>query len=148
MTKILNNVVMGYILKQYQIMFEDLIKKEDITQIEIDILAFLANHPEYQRAIDIVNVRGISKAHVSNAVDKLTKKGLLDRREDPDNRRCNVLYIRPEAQPLIHEIQQVQLAFYQLVYAGFSEEEKIQFNQLLGKIYRNLGGYHERKIRE
>ncbi|MFQ7171296.1 MAG: hypothetical protein ACLRQF_03835 [Thomasclavelia ramosa] len=43
-----------YLLKQYNIMFETIQKKYQITQIEIDVLAFLANNPEYHHAQDIV----------------------------------------------------------------------------------------------
>ncbi|OUP77458.1 hypothetical protein B5F09_05530 [Erysipelatoclostridium sp. An173] len=56
--------IYSYILKYYNSLFDDLIKEYQISQIEIDILAFLANNPEYHYAQEIVDVRGISKAHV------------------------------------------------------------------------------------
>ncbi|MEI3293385.1 MAG: helix-turn-helix domain-containing protein [Thomasclavelia ramosa] len=38
--------------------------------------------PEYHHAQDIVNIRGISKAYVSCSLDKLVKRGLVERRVD------------------------------------------------------------------
>ena len=80
-----------YIIKKYNSLFEDLLKEYQMTQVEIDVLAFLANNPEYNHAQDIVNVRGISKGHVSLAIEKLVKRGNLTRNPDPQNRRCNIL---------------------------------------------------------
>ena len=39
-----------------------------LTANEMGVLLFLANNPQYTRAADIVNVRGIAKSHVSAAV--------------------------------------------------------------------------------
>ena len=37
-----------YIIKKYNSLFEDLLKEYQMTQVEIDVLAFLANNPEYR----------------------------------------------------------------------------------------------------
>ena len=126
--------IYSYILKYYNSLFDDLIKEYQISQIEIDILAFLANNPEYHYAQEIVDVRGISKAHVSIAVEKLVKRGFLNRETDPKNRRCNILKITDEASELITKIQDVQ------VYQGMSKEDKENFNYYLSKMYQNIGG--------
>ena len=126
--------IYSYILKYYNSLFDDLIKEYQISQIEIDILAFLANNPEYHYAQEIVDVRGISKAHVSIAVEKLVKRGFLNRETDPKNRRCNILKITDEASELITKIQDVQS------YQGMSKEDKENFNYYLSKMYQNIGG--------
>src|SRR5699024_10933442 len=90
-----------YIIKKYNSLFEDLLKEYQMTQVEIDVLAFLANNPEYNHAQDIVNVRGISKGHVSLAIEKLVKRGYLTRNPDPQNRRCNILCVEHQADSLI-----------------------------------------------
>lgn len=129
-----------YITKKYTSLFEALAKKEGLTQAEIDVLAFLHNNPEYNHAQDIVDVRGISKGHVSMAVEKLVHKGYLKRQPDPENRRCNILTIEPSAKDLIAEIIQIQNHFNQTAYASISEENKEIFHKILNQIYQNLGG--------
>ncbi|MFQ9564401.1 MAG: hypothetical protein ACLR0A_19570, partial [Faecalibacillus intestinalis] len=52
--------MLPYIIKKYNSLFDELLKEYQMTQVEIDVLAFLANNPEYNHAQDIVNVRGIS----------------------------------------------------------------------------------------
>lgn len=132
--------IYSYILKYYNSLFDDLIKEYQISQIEIDILAFLANNPEYHYAQEIVDVRGISKAHVSIAVEKLVKRGFLNRKTDPKNRRCNILKITDEASELITKIQDVQSYYDKQVYQGMSKEDKENFNYYLSKMYQNIGG--------
>lgn len=129
-----------FVTKQYNLMFESLIKKYKITQIEIDVLAFLANNPEYKYAQDIVNIRGISKAHVSCALEKLVKKGLIERRVDENNRRCNCLYVTQKANDLVNEIRAVQHRYDEIAFQGISDEDMGLYRKVSTQIYENLGG--------
>ena len=58
-----------------------------MTQIELDVLLFLANHPGLDTAKDIVEIRRLTKSHVSAAVEGLSRKGYLLRVRRPDNRK-------------------------------------------------------------
>ncbi len=129
-----------YITKKYTSLFEPLLKKYGLTQAEVDVLAFLHNNPEYNHAQDIVDVRGISKGHVSMAVEKLVHKGYLDRQPDPHNRRCNILTIDASAKKLVNEIIAIQNTFNQTAYAAVRKEDKAVFHEVLYQIYQNLGG--------
>ena len=131
-----------YIIKKYNSLFEDLLKEYQMTQVEVDVLAFLANNPEYNHAQDIVNVRGISKGHVSLAIEKLVKHGLITRNPDPQNRRCNVLCVEHQAAPLVKCIQDIQHEFDQIAFQNISSSDLIFYHQILQKIYQNLGGGH------
>lgn len=143
MNKVFILMIHSYLVKQYNQLFEDIIHHYHVTQIEIDVIAFLANNPEYNHARDIVNIRGISKGHVSIAIEKLTRKGYLDRQVDPHNRRCNVLIILPKAQPLITDIQKIQKKYKETLYQGFSQEEIKTYQNYLQRMYKNLGGFYE-----
>lgn len=129
-----------YITKKYTSLFEPVLKKYGLSQAEVDVLAFLHNNPEYNHAQDIVDVRGISKGHVSMAVEKLVHKGYLDRQPDPHNRRCNILTIDASAKKLVNEIIAIQNTFNQTAYAAICEEDKAVFHEVLYQIYQNLGG--------
>ena len=47
-----------------------------MTQIELDVLLFLANHPGLDTAKDIVEIRRLTKSHVSAAVEGLSRKAI------------------------------------------------------------------------
>lgn len=131
-----------FIIKKYNSLFEELLKKYNISQIEVDVLAFLANNPEYQYAQDIAKVRGISKSHVSMAIEKLVKRGYISRNPDPQNRRCNVLRVEKEAQNIVKDIQNIQHSFNQMSFQDLSLDEIVTYHEVLQKIYHNLGGGH------
>ena len=48
----------------YEEQFEEICQKYQITQNEADILAFLANNPDYDTARDIVEIRMITKSYI------------------------------------------------------------------------------------
>lgn len=129
-----------YIIKKYNSLFEKIIQKYQMTQVEIDVLAFLANNPEYNHAQDIVNIRGLSKGHVSIAIEKLVSKKYIIRDTDPLNRRCNTLKVTKQAAGLVKEIQSVQRHFEDMAYQGMSQPEIEEYHYWLRRIYQNLGG--------
>ena len=141
--KIFPFAIYSYLNKKYNDMFKPLLKKYQITQIEIDILAFLANNPEFHNAQDIVNVRGISKAHASIGIEKLVKKGYVTRQTDPTNRRCNILLVTKNAQNLVKDIQDIQKDYNEQLYLGVSQEDKEKYNEILAIMYQNFGGYKD-----
>lgn len=138
--KVFAFAIYPYIIKQYQSMFENIMKEYDLTQIEIDVLAFLANNPEYKYAQDIVKIRGISKAHASIAIEKLVKKNYITRTPDSKNRRCNILLVKPEASTVVKKIQEIQMIYNEQAFQGFTNEENKLYHQLLDRVYHNLGG--------
>lgn len=64
---------------------------------ELDVLLFLANHPEYDTATDVVKIRRLSKSHVSATVEKLVQRGMLARRVEEKNRRVVRLSLQSAA---------------------------------------------------
>lgn len=143
--KVFEFAIFPYIQKQYNGMFKTIIEKYDITQVEIDILAFLYNNPEYKYAQDIVKIRGINKGHASIAVEKLVCKGLLNRTPDSHCRRCNILILTKQAQPIIKEIKAVQNEYQKYIHQHISKEDKDIFDKVLYQMYINLGGYQDER---
>ena len=62
--------------KGYARLLEPICKKWNLTRNELDVILFLANNPDYDRAVDIVNHRGLSKSHVSLSINSLESRGL------------------------------------------------------------------------
>ena len=58
-----------------------------MNQTCFDVLMFCANNPDRNTARDVCEVRGIKSGMASVAVETLEKSGLLERREDPEDRR-------------------------------------------------------------
>ena len=85
----------------YEEQFEEICQKYQITQNEADILAFLANNPDYDTARDIVEIRMITKSYISKSVENLIKKGFLVRTLDKHDRRLIQLHLTDKSNPII-----------------------------------------------
>ena len=79
--------IMGMAKKNYAKCLEPICRDQDLTRNELDVMLFLYNNPQFDRAADIVSRRGIAKSHVSLSVTNLESRGLLVRRFDPVDRR-------------------------------------------------------------
>ena len=94
--------------KLYEKMFGKIRLQYGMTQLEIDILAFLKNNPGLDTASDIVNYRMLPKANVSQAVEFLIQKGFA------------------------------QSHFFDLLFEGMTEKERQQYLSLTLQIAENI----------
>ncbi|MBQ4088524.1 MAG: MarR family transcriptional regulator [Clostridia bacterium] len=116
-----------------------------LTQLELDILAFLHNYPEMDTASHIVEYRMLPKANVSQAVDSLTRKELLVSRRDECDRRRFHLTPTENAGPIIEKILAAQQAFRDLMFVDFTETERELYNSMTMRISENAKKQLEKK---
>ena len=123
--------------KLYCQMFLPLLERHGLTQLEADILLFLANNPAYDTARDIVEKRRLAKSHVSAGIESLASRGLLERRLLPGNRKT--IHLRPaeEAAPIVEQGRAIQRAYGRLLFRGFTEAEREQLFRLLDRVSEN-----------
>ncbi len=133
-------IIVPFMGEKYYKLFTPLQKEMGITQGEIDVIAFLYNHPQYHCACDLVEIRGISRSHASEAVNKLVKKGYLTREHDKQNRRKIILTITDEAIPLCERIREIQMNYQNTLVNGIDEKDLETFAKVLRQQYINLGG--------
>lgn len=122
----------------YSMAYEDIASELKLTQLEIDILLFLINNPEFNTARDIVNLRGFAKSNVSTAVGALQKKEYLSVLTDPDNRRIRRLVLRGEKQMVFDRLILLQKDSFARMLKGFSREEVDQLHHFMERMDRNM----------
>lgn len=125
------------IRKMHECMLKSLCETYQLTQIEADIISFLYNNPEKDMAGDIVELRLLSKGNVSKAVDQLIQKKLVEKRQDLDDRRKAHLSLTPDADGILHDIKEINQAFWDTIFEGFSEEERKQYELFNIRISEN-----------
>ena len=123
--------------KFYEKQFEEIRSTYGMTQLEIDILAFLKNNPGLDTARDIVNYRMLPKSNVSQAVEQLIRKGFLGRRTDGQDRRKIHLELLPDASEAVFRIREVQSRFQELLFEGLTGEERQEYMDLTRRIADN-----------
>ena len=108
-----------------------------LARVELDILLFLANNPQFDTATDIVERRCISKAHVSQSVKSLEQRGYLERRCTGDNRRTIHLRLLEAAQSAVDAGRQAHARCLAALLEGFSAAECEQLRSYLSRISDN-----------
>ncbi len=124
--------------KLYCALFTPLLEQRGMTQLEMDVLLFLANNPSYDTARDIVEKRHLAKSHVSVGVESLVERGFLERQRRDGNRKIIHLRLTEAAAPVIRDGRAVQRRYGQLLLAEFTEEERRELFRLLEKLGKNV----------
>ena len=124
--------------KGYARLLEPICKKWDLTRNELDVILFLANNPEYDRASDISVHRGMAKSHVSLSVASLEEKGLLRRRGNVHDRRAVHLELTGDAHEIATQGQAAQNGFYSAIFAGLTREEMAFWSGITRKVSDNI----------
>ena len=97
-----------------------------LAPLEATILGFLHDNPKKDTAAEIAECRLLAKGNVSIAVESLIQKGLLQRRQDREDRRKIHLSLTPQAAPAAQAIDRLNQRFWQRLFRGFSQEELAQ----------------------
>ena len=121
----------------------------DLTAAQGRIMAYITHSKKAPCARDIEEVFHLSHPTVSGLLSRLEKKGFLEFRADEQDRRCKRIYILPKGQELDETMHRTIMEMDEKLVAGFSEEEKVQFRQLLLKAIENTGDHPcKRKLKE
>ena len=127
----------GNTIQLYRSMLAPVAKQHDLTQMELDVLLFLANNPQHDTARDLVEIRHLSKSHVSTAVDALVQRCFLQRDQKPNNKKLIHLKLLPAAFPSVQQGQATQKAFFDQIFKGFTVQERKQLTRLLLRVEEN-----------
>ena len=133
--------ILGKCQKAYARQLEPLCRKWEMTRSEMDVLLFLYNNPQYDRAADIVSHRGMAKSHVSLSVTNLEQRELLVRTFSASDRRTAHLCLTDPGKAIAREGKELQEAFFAELYTGVKSEERILWEQIIEKIWDNVENF-------
>lgn len=125
------------VIKFHEGMMKHVCSQYNLSLIEANIIAFLHNNPGKDTAKDIVELRMLSKGNVSQAVESLIQKSLLQRAEDAKDRRKVHLTLLPKSAPITQTIKSMQRDFYQELFQGISLEEQKLFLHINRRLMAN-----------
>lgn len=129
----------------YSLIYEEVASELKLTQLEIDILLFLINNPEFNTARDIVNLRGFAKSNVSTAIEALQRQEYLTVLADPDNRRIRRLTLRPQKQAVFDRLIMLQRDSFSRMLQEFTPDEIEQLHRFMGRMDQNMLQYIQNK---
>ena len=125
------------IIKLHESMLKGICETYRLSLIEATIISFLYNNPGKDTAADIVELRMLSKGNVSQAVESLMQKSLLQRRQDTEDRRKIHLSLTQAAQPITASLKELFQQFHEELFFGLSKEELELFDLVNEQIIVN-----------
>lgn len=81
---------------------------------------------------------GLAQNTLTTMVDRISKKGLCERRTVPDDRRKSRVCLTEKGKSLRPVFERITDRMYDLYFEGFDQEEVVQLDQLLRRVVRNL----------
>ena len=125
----------------YESLSKSICEKYNLTKMEYDILMFLYNNPQFNTAADIVKVRKSTKSHVSIALKDLEKKVMIERRQNPNNKKIIEIFLLEKAKKISDEGMNLQKRLMHNLLDGFSDDEKKICKIMFDKIAANAESY-------
>ena len=116
-----------------------------LTLAEATVISFLYNNPGRDTAADIVELRMLQKGNVSQAVETLVQKDLVERQQDAGDRRRIHLSLTKESEAIVRTVEEVNRRFQATVFDGIAQEEMEIFSAINLKIMKNAQCALERK---
>ena len=113
--------------------------QEGLSQNEIEVLLLLYVG-RWDTARDISRARGLPRSLVSKSVDQLLKRGYIETRQDPQDRRVARLRLLPPARAAVERLNQAKGVFFSRLCQGITPEEAAAFRSLVDKMMQNLDG--------
>jgi MarR family transcriptional regulator for hemolysin len=119
--------------------FEDEAKSHGITLPQWRALAHIALHEGItQRALaDAIDADPMT---VSGILDRLEKRGMIDRSADPSDSRAKLARLTPEGELMFRKARETGLAMYEAATVGLTAEERDAMQSALCKMRDNLSG--------
>jgi DNA-binding MarR family transcriptional regulator len=81
----------------------------------------------------------IAPISLTRQLDQLQREGLIERRSDPEDRRCYRVYLAAAARPALALLETLALSTRKRAFAGLSSADMQQLQALLSRIRENLG---------
>ncbi|TCZ55101.1 MarR family winged helix-turn-helix transcriptional regulator [Roseicella aquatilis] len=87
---------------------------------------------------ELAEILEVEPITVGRLVDRLTARGMVERRADPADRRVWRLHLTPATAPVLAEIEQVRIAFDAMATAGLTPERRGAVTEALLLMKSNL----------
>lgn len=106
------------------------------------VLGVIAHRTPAPCAKDLEDFFKLSHPSISGVLKRLEQKGFIELRCDPDDHRCNRIYLSSKGiecnEGIRHQIESIEST----VVHGFTPEEQEQFLRFLNRSITNMDGYH------
>lgn len=110
----------------------------DCTLPRFDLMAQLDRHPKGLKMRELSRRLMVTGGNVTGLTDKLVQEGLVERREDPRDRRVYTVMLTPAGKRQFKKMAESHEQWVIELFDGLDGDEKHQLFELLGKLKQHL----------
>ncbi|MCM5703016.1 transcriptional regulator SlyA [Larsenimonas salina] len=108
-----------------------------LTQTRWTTLYHLSHYGEGLPQCELAKAIGVEAPSLVRTLDQLTQQSLIERRPSESDRRTKLVYLTPNAMPLLKQIESVVQQARVEMLAGLDQETLDQFDSILDAIEKN-----------
>ena len=101
-------------------------------------ILFVLWHNDNIPIVELSRKTGLAKTTLTSMLDRMEKAELISRVFDPMDRRQIRIVLTENARKLNDKYNEVSDEMNEIYYAGFTEEEIVQFEKMLQRVLNNL----------
>jgi MarR family transcriptional regulator for hemolysin len=131
-------VKLTVIARQLWLDFDQAAEKIGLTRAKWSVVAEANRAPGATQRMIAMRLQ-VTDVTAGRLIDRLCAEGLLERHEDPEDRRAYRVYPTAQAQPVLAELQELAASHAREAFAGFQADDLAELGGLLDAISRNLG---------
>lgn len=105
----------------------------DITPVQYAALIGIQTYPGIDQG-SLAHVIGYDRATIGGVIDRLEKKGLVDRRIHEQDRRARVLFLAPAGEELLPRLEDKVAEAQTRILAPLPEHERDRFLSMVAKL--------------
>ncbi|MFI2811509.1 MULTISPECIES: MarR family winged helix-turn-helix transcriptional regulator [Microbulbifer] len=117
--------------------FDRRARAHDLSRSRWQVLWYLSREQGLKQA-ELAELMDIAPISLGRQLDNLQGEGLVERRQDPDDRRCFRIFLTRAAEPALQVLRGLAQQARAQALDGFSTEEVIQLQGLLSRLRDNL----------
>lgn len=110
------------------------LREDGVGTAEIDLIHALRHNPGCSQA-KLAEILHADKAAIARRTKNLETKGFLMRKDDPTDRRSQLIYPTDKAENMKSSKAEIEASFYEFLIDSLTEEEAKTFAGLLNKMY-------------
>lgn len=123
----------------------DEVSEERLMLSQVELLLLIARPGRRLNVTDVAEFLGVTRAAASRSVDRLVRRGLIDRTASQEDRRAVVLALTPESEGLLARFEEVRTRELLRVLGDFPPEKMRAVVSLLDELAARLGDLKEGK---
>lgn len=110
----------------------------DVSLPRFDLMAQLDRHPQGLKMRELSRRLMVTGGNVTGLTDKLVAEGLVERGEDPADRRAYTVRLTAEGQRQFRTMARAHEAWVAELFQGLSARQQAQLFELLGALKKQL----------